>query len=132
MKITEVVAGIIWKDGKILLARRGNHKSLPGKWEFPGGKIEHGESPEIALERELLEEFNIKTKTRKYFTTNEHQYPDFRIRLICFHSDFTDGHFSLTDHDQIVWCNLEDIDKYDFAEADIPVMKKLRTFGTHR
>ena len=125
MKTLDVVAGIIWKDGKILIARRASHKSLSGKWEFPGGKIEHGESPEIALERELLEEFNIKTKTRAYFTTNEHQYPDFKIRLICYHSDFIDGHCSLTDHDQTVWCDLENIDKYDFAKADIPVMRKL-------
>src|SRR5687768_6282514 len=95
----DVVAGIIRKENKILIARRSSHKSLGGKWEFPGGKIEQGENPKDALERELFEEFNITTTTREYFCSVEHDYQTFQIRLISFFSDYVAGEFTLIDHD---------------------------------
>jgi 8-oxo-dGTP diphosphatase len=120
-----VVGGIIRKDGKILIAQRGQHKSLPGKWEFPGGKIEDGESPEQALERELLEEFGIAVMIQEHFHTNIHFYPTFDIRLICYNCIFVQGEFSLTDHDQVQWCDPRDLLKYDFAEADMAAVRLL-------
>jgi 8-oxo-dGTP diphosphatase len=100
-----VVGGIIRKDGKILIAHRGQHKSLPGMWEFPGGKIKEAESPEQALARELLEEFGITVMIQEHFHTSFHSYPTFDIMLTCYFCEFIDGEFSLTDHDQVLWCD---------------------------
>ncbi len=121
----EVVAGIIWKDQKVLVAQRGEHKHLAGKWEFPGGKIEPGESPEQALERELKEEFSIDTHTTSFFELNIHHYPTFTIKLIAYHSEYISGDISLTDHDQAKWIDICEIKQYDFAEADIPIATEL-------
>lgn len=68
----KVVAGIITRNNMILIARRGAHKSMAGKWEFPGGKIEVNESPERALEREILEEFGAVIQTGRYISSNTH------------------------------------------------------------
>jgi len=122
----EVVAGILVKEGKVLIARRASHKSLPGKWEFPGGKIEKNEKHETALERELFEEFSVKTKTGKYITTNEHDYGSFKIKLKAYFSEYLMGDFNLTDHDQIQWVRLNKLITYDLAEADLPIVKVLK------
>lgn len=95
----DVVAGIIRKGSHVLIARRAAHKSMPGKWEFPGGKVEEGETPECALERELLEEFGIQTKTGEHFHTSAYSYPSFDIRLIGFYSEYLGGEIRLTDHE---------------------------------
>ena len=121
----KVVAGIIIKKGKVLIARRASHKSLPGKWEFPGGKIEIDETPEVALERELFEEFRIKTKTGKYITTNVHDYGTFKIKLLAYFSEYIRGEFILTDHDQIKWVVIKELKFCDLADADIPIINEL-------
>lgn len=121
----EVVAGIIIKVGKVLIARRAIHKSLPGKWEFPGGKIEENETPEEALERELFEEFGIKTKTGKYIAANKHDYGTFKIKLLTYFSEYIEGDFNLTDHDKIEWVILEELKLFDLADADVPVINEL-------
>jgi len=122
----DVVAGIIRKGNRVLIARRAAHKSMPGKWEFPGGKIEAGESPEQALERELLEEFGIQTKTGEHFYTSTYSYPSFDIRLICYYSEYLGGEYRQSDHDRIEWCDPVDMARYDFAEADMEVVTKLQ------
>lgn len=121
----EVVAGIIIKEDKVLIARRAAHKAMAGKWEFPGGKIEQGETPQKALERELYEEFGVKTKTGKYITTNKHDYGTFQIKLLAYFSKHIDGDFELTDHDKIAWVKIVLLKNYDLAEADIPIVKIL-------
>jgi len=121
----DVVAGIVWKDGQILLARRGRHKHLAGKWEFPGGKVEMGESAESALERELSEELGIRTRTGNYFDTNIHHYPTVSIKLFAYNSIYISGGITLTDHDQVDWVTINDLLDYDLAEADIPFVHKL-------
>ncbi|RRA99212.1 (deoxy)nucleoside triphosphate pyrophosphohydrolase [Larkinella rosea] len=126
----DVVAGIIWKDGRILLARRGKQKHLAGKWEFPGGKIELGESAEIALERELKEELSIQTRTEDFFDLNIHHYSSVSIKLQAYNSAYISGEICLSDHDKIEWVEIQDLLKYDFAEADIPLVYKLmQKFG---
>jgi len=122
----KVVAAILRKENTYFIARRGPHKVHPGKWEFPGGKIEHGESPEEALERELFEEFCIQTKTQEHVTTIIHAYKDFQIELMAYRSDFIKGDFQLEDHDKIAWVSLRSMKDYDLAEADVLIALKLQ------
>lgn len=121
----EVVAGIIKDGNKILIAKRSAHKSLPGKWEFPGGKIEKCELPESALERELKEEFNIVTKIGKHFKTVEYSYETFDIRLISYYAKYISGSFTLTDHDKIIWVDILTLLDFELADADVPIAKEL-------
>ncbi len=125
MEIVEVVAGIVWNRGRVLVARRAPHKSQAGKWEFPGGKIEKGESPETALERELHEELGIQTKTEGYFATNVHYYPTITIKLIAYHGKYLSGEITPIDHDQVEWIRVKDLLSYEVTEADIPFVHKL-------
>lgn len=125
-----VVAGIIVKGGKVLIARRASHKSLSGKWEFPGGKTEGNETPETALERELFEEFNVITLTGRFITKNKHDYGDFQIELLVYESKVLEGDFKLTDHDKIEWVDKNELQQYDLAEADIPIIIKLKEWKT--
>jgi len=124
--VIEVVAGILFNGAKeVLIARRAPHKSLPGKWEFPGGKIDLEESPEVALERELFEEFEVKTRTGRHIGSNEHDYGSFQIKLLFYESTYVSGGWVLSDHDKIEWVRIQDLKKYDLAEADLPVIKEL-------
>jgi len=123
--IIHVVAGIIRHDGKILLARRAPHKPMPGKWEFPGGKVEEGESPQAALEREIYEDFGVLIEVDDFFSQNLHDYGDFKIELDAYFADWIDGDFSLTDHDAIAWVRREDLQNFDLTEADIPFVRLL-------
>ena len=120
-----VVAGIIIKGNTILIARRAAHKAMAGKWEFPGGKIEEGESPERALEREILEEFGAVIRTDRYMSSNRHDYGDFQIELLAYRASYIQGDFELTDHDQIAWVSKDELSNYDLAEADIPLTEHL-------
>ena len=120
-----VTCAIIEKDGKILLARRAPDQKLPGKWEFPGGKVEDGESPEECLKRELEEEFGIRAEVGKFITSNEHHYDHISIKLLAFNTTYISGTFTLVDHDKIEWVSPEELLDYDLAEADIPIAEML-------
>lgn len=120
-----VVAAIIKKSDTYLLARRSAHKVHGGKWEFPGGKIDQGEIPEQALERELYEEFGIQTKTGKHLVTTQFDYKTFQIELMAYESTHLKGDFQLRDHDQIVWLRLDKIGDYDLSGADHAIWQAL-------
>ncbi len=120
-----VVAAIIKKRDTYLLARRSAHKVHGGKWEFPGGKIDQGEIPEQALERELYEEFGIQTKTGKHLVTTQFDYNTFQIELMAYESIHLKGDFQLRDHDQIVWLKLDEIAGYDLSGADQAICQAL-------
>ncbi len=119
-----VVAGVILNaDNKILLARKAPGKSLEGKWEFPGGKVEPDESPQEALKRELREEFGMEVEVLEYVGANEHTYEDGpSIALSAWFCKFLSGTFELTDHDAFEWVAEADLVDYDLAEADIPLV----------
>ena len=116
-----VVAAIIKRNDTYLIARRAKHKDHVGKWEFPGGKVDQGETPEKALERELFEEFGIMTKTGKYITTNIYDYDNFQIELMAYEVHHIKGAFQLTDHDQIAWIGKHNIHLYDLSGADVGI-----------
>jgi len=122
----DVVAGVISRDGKILIARRNNDKHMGGLWEFPGGKIEENEAPEKALERELFEEFGIVTKIGKFLTANIFDYgKDKKIRLSGFLVEHVSGEFVLNDHSEIAWISKDQFPEFEFAPADLPIIEKL-------
>ena len=103
--MTTVTCAIIESIGKILIARRAQDQKLAGKWEFPGGKVEDGESPEECLKRELEEEFGIQTEVGEFICSNKHHYDHISIELMAYRVKYISGEFTLTDHDTIEWVN---------------------------
>jgi len=123
--IIDVTAAIIECDGKILLAQRKSNGHLPGKWEFPGGKLEQGELPERCLARELEEELGIHAVVGDLFHTNTHHYSEKSVRLLTYKIESYEGTITPHDHEQLHWVSIEKIIDYDLAEADIPIAHKL-------
>ena len=119
MKSINVVCGIIWKDDKVLIAKRKPEKSLGGYWEFPGGKVEQNEDPIDSLKRELLEELGLEISNIYYFGQNIHEYETFSIELIAFECVFEKATFELKDHDDVAFVNIESIKAYNLAPADL-------------
>jgi 8-oxo-dGTP diphosphatase len=123
MKTIKVVCGVIWIDGKVFIAKRKPEKSLGGYWEFPGGKIEENELPELALERELKEELGMTVKVLDYVGQNIHQYENFAIELIAYKCEFISASFQLIDHDEVQFVNCVDLFNFKLAPADIFILK---------
>ncbi len=121
----QVTAAVIIKNKKILIARRKKEQHMGLKWEFPGGKIRENETPTACLIRELEEEFSIKTRIREFFLRTVHHYQNKSIELISFLVDHRAGDFILRDHEEIRWIDRDELGRYDFADADIPIVKKL-------
>ena len=124
-KIIKVTAAIIRKDNRFLCAQRKDSGDQAGKWEFPGGKIEIGETPEICLERELLEEFNIQASCGDFLCENTHDYGDKIVTLKAYFIEWTKGSFQLLVHKDIKWLTCDTILNLDWAEADLPIVHKL-------
>ncbi|WP_371372773.1 8-oxo-dGTP diphosphatase MutT [Sporomusa aerivorans] len=122
----EVTAAIIQHKENILIARRPPGDPLAGKWEFPGGKIEPGETPEECLRREIKEELSIGIVVGDFFAESIYNYPAKTIRLYAFWSAWLSGEIELRSHDTVEWVNIEDLKKFDFAPADIPFINKLQ------
>jgi 8-oxo-dGTP diphosphatase len=121
-----VVAGVIERDGKILIAqrRRGGRHEL--KWEFPGGKVEPGEEPHAALERELREELAIEATIGEEMAREQVAYPGRRrIELIFYRVTEFQGEPQNLDFEQIVWAARDELQSYDFLEGDLPFVTKL-------
>lgn len=127
MKKIEVVAAIIIKNEKILAVQKGKAKFdyVSYKWEFPGGKVEIDESLEQAIQREILEELNIRIIPKELLITVEHTYPDFHLMMHCFICDYEVGDLHLTEHIQLTWLNHSELNTLDWAAADIPVVETL-------
>ena len=117
-----VVAALIEKNGKYLIARRstGGPETL-GKWEFPGGKLEVGETEEQAIEREIKEEFDMEVKAVRFISNNVCEYPTRTIDLRLYECKYVSGEFHLHDHYEYKYVNKEDIINYDLCPADIPL-----------
>ena len=121
-----VIAAVIEKDGHIMIAKRKQGWHDAGKWEFPGGTLEEGETHEQCLKRELLEELEIITDVGDLICTSEYSYtPDWTIRLYACRTTVISGVFNLNDHDEIRWVQPSELAEYDFPEADKPIVDLL-------
>ena len=123
----EVTAAIILKDNKVLIAQRAPEDNLAGKWEFPGGKIEHGETPQECLKREIREELDTDIEVSDFFGESIYAYHSGTIKLMAFWCKWISGDFTLKVHSHIAWVNRHELDLYDFAPADIPLVEKLKS-----
>ena len=127
MKTIEVVAAVIFIENRVLCVQRSRHtkeyKSL--KWEFPGGKVEVGESREEALVREIREELSVDIEVSEFFMTVEHTYPDFHLTMHVFKCVLDQGEITLNEHVDMKWLKVEELDQLDWAEADIPIVNRL-------
>jgi len=118
-----VTCAIIERDGFVLATQRSASMSMPGKWEFPGGKIDPGESPEECLHREIHEEIAIKIRIASSLPACTHKYPTFTITLLPFICTIENGELILHEHADMVWLMPSQLPTLDWAEADIPVME---------
>ncbi|MTI83268.1 MAG: (deoxy)nucleoside triphosphate pyrophosphohydrolase [Firmicutes bacterium] len=121
-----VTAAIIEKNGKILVTQRPRTDKLGLKWEFPGGKIEPGETPEQCLVREIKEELNLDIKITGHFMNSTYKYETGEIELICYFAEITAGEIKLNFHEAAKWTEKGKLNEFDFAPADIPVGQKIR------
>ena len=114
----EVVAGVIYKDNKFLIAQRNLKKDQGGLWEFPGGKVERNESYKSALIREIKEELNANIKVNEYLGESIHHYPEKDIKLIFYKANLLSEQVELLEHENCQWITKEEKDKFEFAEDD--------------
>lgn len=129
MKSIEVVAAVIQYQNRFLCLQRGLSKLdyISKKYEFPGGKIELGESLEEALKREIMEELSVQLDYLEFFTTVKYQYPDFHITMHSFLCPITDpSRIILTEHIDQKWLETNELRDLDWAAADIPIVQKLQ------
>ena len=126
MKHIQVACAIIELVGKVLCTQRSEAMNMPLKWEFPGGKIDEGESPEECLKRELVEELGIEASVGQPFPTTTHQYPSFTVTLYPFTCEIISGEITLHEHSAMVWLPAEQLHTLDWAEADWPVIDAYR------
>jgi 8-oxo-dGTP diphosphatase len=131
MKKIEVVAAVIYCEDQVLCVQRPRNKLpyISEKFEFPGGKVEIGESREEALHRELWEELNIIIDIRSFFLTLVHQYPDFELTMHSFLCEVESKELTLHEHIDQKWLALGELNSLDWAAADIPIVNKLVSNG---
>jgi 8-oxo-dGTP diphosphatase len=122
----EVTAAILTKNGRLLIAQRKPTGSLPNKWEFPGGKVESGETPEECLKREMEEEFGVDVTVGEYLGESVFNYEHGTIKLLAYRTTWEAGQLVATAHKAIEWVLVSDLSGYDFAPADVPFVNRLR------
>lgn len=127
MKHIEVVAGVIEHDGKILCMERaqGKYDYVSFKWEFPGGKIEVGETKEEALKRELREEMEMDVEITGHFLDVYHEYSDFSMNMYSFRCKAKSKEFKMNVHNDFKWLEVGELMTLDWAPADIPIVEKI-------
>ena len=127
MKSLQVTCAIIEKDGKFFCTQRG-YGPYKDFWEFPGGKLEPGETGEECIVREIREELKTEVRVVKYLGTAEHDYPEFHICLMAYLCEIVEGHLQLLEHEAAQWVEKDKLDEVDWLPADrtiIPLLKKI-------
>lgn len=125
MKTIEVVAAIIQHEGKILATQRGYGDFKDG-WEFPGGKMEPGETMQQAIIREIQEELGVTISPTKLVTTVEYDYPTFHLTMHCLLATVVEGEIKLIEHEDAKWLTKETLDSVEWLPADVEVVEKLK------
>ncbi len=125
MKTIEVAAAIITHSGRIFATQRGYGEFKDG-WEFPGGKMEPGETPQQALVREIQEELDTEIEVGELVETVEYDYPGFHLTMHCFLCTIRSGALVLKEHEAARWLTREELDDVDWLPADVKVVEKLR------
>ena len=125
MKTIRVVAAIIRDKDKIFATQRGYGEFKDG-WEFPGGKIEEGETPQDALKREIMEELDTEIKVGELIDTIEYDYPTFHLSMDCFWAEVITGHLVLKEAEAAKWLTKEQLDSVDWLPADVTLIDKIR------
>ena len=130
MKTIRVVAAIIKatnKDGEpIIFATQRGYGDFKGGWEFPGGKIEDGETPEEALVREIKEELDTEITVGELIDTIEYDYPNFHLSMDCFWAEIVSGDLVLKEHEAAKWLRMEELDSVDWLPADVTLVGKIK------
>ncbi|MGB8334496.1 MAG: (deoxy)nucleoside triphosphate pyrophosphohydrolase [Desulfobacterales bacterium] len=124
-QIVKVTAAIMSSNDRVLIAQRKAEHHLAGKWEFPGGKIESGETPEECLRRELKEEFDIDTRVGAFLGSSHYPYDHQTIELLAFRVVWEDGILRVREHARVEWVRIGQLARFDFAPADVPFVEKL-------
>lgn len=125
-KHIQVTCAVIERDGLVLAAQRSASMSMPGKWEFPGGKIKPGERPEECLYREIIEELTVEIAVSKPLPLTTHVYPQLTVTLYPFICSITGGAITLHEHAAVTWLPPEKLPTLDWSEADLPVLASYR------
>ena len=124
--MTEVVAALIWEEGRFLICQRPAYKARGLLWEFVGGKVEPGETKPEALIRECREELAVTVAVGDVFMELTHTYPDLTVHLTLFHAKIESGTPQLLEHNDIRWIRAEQISQYDFCPADEEILQALQ------
>ena len=124
MKTINVVAAVIMKEGKVFATQRGYGEFKDG-WEFPGGKVEAGESPEEALRREIREELEVEVNVGDLIDTIEYDYPAFHLSMKCFACTIAGGSPHLLEHEAARWLSADQLDSVAWLPADITLIPKI-------
>lgn len=125
MNRIEVVAAIIQKDDKIFASQRG-YGEWKDWWEFPGGKIETGETFENALKREIREELSTDININKFFCTVDYDYPEFHLTMHCYLCSLQNDAMHLNEHEAAKWLTKNELDNVKWLPADIAIIKQLK------
>jgi len=123
--MVEVVAALVWDNGKFMICQRPANKARPLLWEFVGGKVEPGETKEQALIRECQEELAITLSVGTIFMEVVHEYPDITIHLTLFNSTISEGAPQKLEHNDILWITPSEIPHYNFCPADEEILEKI-------
>ncbi len=126
MKLIEVVAAIIRKEDKIFATQRG-YGDWKDWWEFPGGKIEVGETPEEALKREIREELSTEISVDEFLYTVEHDYPRFRLKMHCYLCSLLVEALHLNEHEAAKWLTIDNLDSVKWLPADVKVLEVIKS-----
>ena len=122
MKITEVVAALIWDGDRFMICQRPAHKARGLLWEFVGGKVEAGETGEQALIRECREEIDVELSVGDVFMEVLHEYPDLTVHLTLYNASIAQGKPRKLEHNDIRWITPDEIPDYDFCPADVEIL----------
>lgn len=122
----KVVAAIIKEKDQLLIAQRHLKDPLAGKWEFPGGKLEPGETPEECLVREIREELQVEVEIGSFYDDNVYGFKDQPIHLLFYWAEIMNGEVTPIVHDDVKWITIKELAGFDFAPADIPIVKRLQ------